>query len=225
MISGKWYMATSHFERATTLTQRYATSPERFHPLGAIPDGQPLRNYWGYSTVGFFSPEDGYCIEPGGGQQLREFRDMVKTLHRANIEVILDVVFNHTDEGNEDGPVFSFKGFANEVRPRSLPTCPAGPRQGRALLFASTGRPDMKTLYTVLTVLAAFVVWSRAQAQDGQARIAERIQDLELTDDQEAKIAAIRKDYQPKVAREAKALAALVKEEVSMFRGVLTEQQ
>jgi glycogen operon protein len=88
---------------------------ENKEPMRAGPDGQPLYNYWGYSTVGFFSPEDGYCVDPGGGQQLREFRDMVKALHRAGIEVILDVVFNHTDEGNEDGPVFSFKGFANEV--------------------------------------------------------------------------------------------------------------
>jgi glycogen operon protein len=79
------------------------------------PDGRPLRNYWGYSTLGFFSPEDGYCVDPGGGQQLREFRDMVKALHRAGIEVILDVVFNHTDEGGADGPAYSFKGFANEV--------------------------------------------------------------------------------------------------------------
>src|SRR6516225_2121615 len=88
---------------------------ENKEPMRLGPDGRPLRNYWGYSTVGFFSPEDGYCVDPGGGQQLREFRDMVKALHRAGIEVILDVVFNHTDEGNEDGPVFSFKGLANEV--------------------------------------------------------------------------------------------------------------
>jgi glycogen operon protein len=88
---------------------------ENKEPMRLGPDGKPLHNYWGYSTVGFFSPEDGYCVNPGTGQQQREFRDMVKALHRAGIEVILDVVFNHTDEGNEDGPVFSFKGFANEV--------------------------------------------------------------------------------------------------------------
>jgi glycogen operon protein len=88
---------------------------ENKEPMRLGPDGKPLYNYWGYSTVGFFSPEDGYCVDPGGGQQLREFRDMVKALHRAGIEVILDVVFNHTDEGNEDGPLYSFKGFANEV--------------------------------------------------------------------------------------------------------------
>jgi glycogen operon protein len=79
------------------------------------PAGEPLRNYWGYSTVGFFAPDDGYCVAPQSGHQITEFRDMVKALHRAGIEVILDVVFNHTDEGNQDGPTFSFKGFANEV--------------------------------------------------------------------------------------------------------------
>jgi len=79
------------------------------------PGCEPLRNYWGYSTLGFFAPEDGYCVAPQAGRQITEFRDMVKALHRAGIEVILDVVFNHTDEGNQDGPTFSFKGFANEV--------------------------------------------------------------------------------------------------------------
>jgi glycogen operon protein len=75
------------------------------------PDGKPLRNYWGYSTVGFFAPEDSYCVAPQLGRQITEFRDMVKALHRAGIEVILDVVFNHTDEGNENGPTFLLQGL------------------------------------------------------------------------------------------------------------------
>jgi isoamylase len=79
------------------------------------PDGRVLRNYWGYSTVGFFSPHPGYCVTPHEASHITEFRDMVKALHRAGIEVILDVVFNHTSEGNEDGPVISFKGLANDV--------------------------------------------------------------------------------------------------------------
>ena len=76
-------------------------------------DGTPLRNYWGYSTVAFFAPHTGYCISPRLAQQLNEFRDMVKALHKAGIEVILDVVFNHTDEGNHQGPTFSFRGIDN----------------------------------------------------------------------------------------------------------------
>lgn len=78
-------------------------------------DGRRLTNYWGYSTLGFFAPQPAYCVDPCGGAQLREFRDMVKALHRAGIEVILDVVFNHTDEGNHLGPTFSFKGIDNRI--------------------------------------------------------------------------------------------------------------
>jgi glycogen operon protein len=77
--------------------------------------GQPLRNYWGYSTMGFFAPQSAYCVDPGMGRHLCEFRDMVKALHRAGIEVILDVVFNHTDEGNQFGPTFSFRGIDNRT--------------------------------------------------------------------------------------------------------------
>ena len=78
-------------------------------------DGKPVTNYWGYSTVGFFAPHSAYCVSPELGQHLNEFRDMVKALHKAGIEVVLDVVFNHTDEGNQLGPVFSFKGIDNRT--------------------------------------------------------------------------------------------------------------
>ncbi len=77
-------------------------------------DGRPLVNYWGYSTMAFFAPHPGYCVNPEAGQHVREFRDMVKALHKAGISVILDVVFNHTDEGNHQGPTFSFKGIDNK---------------------------------------------------------------------------------------------------------------
>ncbi|MEI6206209.1 MAG: glycogen debranching protein GlgX [Desulfuromonadales bacterium] len=74
-----------------------------------------LRNYWGYSPISFFAPHAAYssCKDPLG--PLDEFRDMVKALHRADIEVILDVVFNHTSENNQDGPTFCYRGFANDV--------------------------------------------------------------------------------------------------------------
>jgi len=75
--------------------------------------GEVLRNYWGYSTVGFFSPHAGYGVDQTGASRLDEFRDMVKALHAAGIEVILDIVFNHTDEGNELGPMQSFRGIDN----------------------------------------------------------------------------------------------------------------
>ncbi len=73
--------------------------------------GAPLSNYWGYSTVSYFTPHGGYAVS----DPIREFRDMVKALHRAGIEVILDVVFNHTTEGDANGPILSFKGFDNAV--------------------------------------------------------------------------------------------------------------
>jgi glycogen operon protein len=76
-------------------------------------DGQRLTNYWGYSTMAYFAPHPGYCEAPSEATHLDEFRDMVKALHRAGIEIILDVVFNHTDEGNHQGPTFSFRGFDN----------------------------------------------------------------------------------------------------------------
>ncbi len=79
-------------------------------------DGPPdLGNYWGYQPLSFFAPHPGYSSRPDPLGALDEFRDMVKALHRAGIEVILDVVYNHTAEGNEDGPTISFRGLSNET--------------------------------------------------------------------------------------------------------------
>jgi glycogen operon protein len=72
-----------------------------------------LSNYWGYNTIGFFAPHSEYSSSGKLGEQVREFKAMVKTLHAAGIEVILDVVYNHTAEGNHYGPTLSFKGIDN----------------------------------------------------------------------------------------------------------------
>ncbi|GAA3557089.1 glycogen debranching protein GlgX [Microlunatus spumicola] len=72
-----------------------------------------LRNYWGYNTYAFFAPNADYSASGDGGQQVVEFKQMVKTLHAAGLEVILDVVYNHTAEGNHLGPTISFKGIDN----------------------------------------------------------------------------------------------------------------
>ena len=72
-----------------------------------------LTNYWGYNTIGFFAPDIRYCSNCVRGEQVKEFKDMVKELHREGIEVILDVVYNHTAEGNQLGPTLSFKGIDN----------------------------------------------------------------------------------------------------------------
>jgi isoamylase len=72
-----------------------------------------LRNYWGYNSIGYFAPHNEYSSMGQLGQQVQEFRQMVKLLHQANIEVILDVVYNHTAEGNHLGPILCFKGLDN----------------------------------------------------------------------------------------------------------------
>ena len=72
-----------------------------------------LRNYWGYNTLGFFAPHADYAANREHGQQVQEFKSMVKAMHAAGIEVILDVVYNHTAEGNHLGPTLSFRGIDN----------------------------------------------------------------------------------------------------------------
>jgi isoamylase len=72
-----------------------------------------LHNYWGYNTIGFFAPHNAYSAGGSRGQQVQEFKSMVRTLHQAGIEVILDVVYNHTAEGNHLGPTLSFRGIDN----------------------------------------------------------------------------------------------------------------
>ncbi len=77
--------------------------------------GQPLKNYWGYDPVVFFAPKASYSSSGGLGQQKLEFKEMVRAFHNAGIEVILDVVFNHTAEGNELGPTLCFRGMDNAI--------------------------------------------------------------------------------------------------------------
>jgi len=83
-----------------------------------------LRNYWGYSTIGYLAPHSEYAATGRRGEQVREFKGMVKALHRAGIEVILDVVYNHTGEGNHLGPMLSFKGVDNPSYYRLMPGDP-----------------------------------------------------------------------------------------------------
>src|SRR5439155_285951 len=73
-----------------------------------------LTNYWGYNSIGFFAPDVRYAAK-GLGNQVYEFKSMVKALHKAGLEVILDVVYNHTGEGNHLGPTLAFKGIDNKA--------------------------------------------------------------------------------------------------------------
>ncbi len=83
-----------------------------------------LTNYWGYSSIGYFAPHSMYAAGGSGAEALREFKGMVKALHRAGIEVILDVVYNHTAEGNHLGPMLAFKGVDNSAYYRLMPDDP-----------------------------------------------------------------------------------------------------
>ncbi|PQJ35680.1 glycogen debranching enzyme GlgX [Salinibacter sp. 10B] len=83
----------------------------RVNPLS----GEPLRNYWGYNPATFFAPNGLYSSTGTQGEQVEEFKDMVKAFHEAGIEVILDVVFNHTAEGDEIGPTMSWRGLDNRI--------------------------------------------------------------------------------------------------------------
>lgn len=85
---------------------------QEFDPEDAA---EGLCNYWGYNTLGFLAVHHGYCSGSDPVSGINEFRDMVKALHKADIEVILDVVFNHTSEGNENGPTQSFRGLDNSI--------------------------------------------------------------------------------------------------------------
>ena len=92
------------------------------HPQHLLDKG--LRNYWGYDSIGYFAPYSGYSSAGNRGEQVAEFKNMVKELHKAGIEVILDVVYNHTAEGNHLGPTLSFKGIDNTAYYRLVPDDP-----------------------------------------------------------------------------------------------------
>nr|WP_227467334.1 glycogen debranching protein GlgX [Nocardioides lijunqiniae] len=83
-----------------------------------------LTNYWGYNSIGYFAPHGAYSASGDRGQQVREFKEMVRSFHAAGLEVILDVVYNHTAEAGPDGPTLSFRGFDDAVYTR------VGPRPG-----------------------------------------------------------------------------------------------
>ncbi len=83
-----------------------------------------LRNYWGYNSIAFLAPHNGYSSTGGHGQQVQEFKAMVKNLHEAGIEVILDVVYNHTAEGSHTGPMLCFRGIDNQAYYRLIENDP-----------------------------------------------------------------------------------------------------
>ncbi|MGA5205751.1 glycogen debranching protein GlgX [Streptomyces variegatus] len=111
------YAGLAHPAVVEHLTSLGVTAVELMPVHQFVHDGvlhdRGLANYWGYNTIGFFAPHNGYAAHGTRGGQVAEFKQMVKTLHAAGLEVILDVVYNHTAEGNERGPTLSFRGIDN----------------------------------------------------------------------------------------------------------------
>ncbi|UJR79997.1 Glycogen debranching protein GlgX [Sandaracinus amylolyticus] len=109
--------------------QKLGVTAVELMPVHAFTDNgflldRGLRNYWGYNTLNFFAPDVRYRSGDGLATEVRQFKEMVKQLHRAGIEVILDVVYNHTAEGNHLGPTMSFKGIDNPTYYRLVPDDP-----------------------------------------------------------------------------------------------------
>jgi glycogen operon protein len=124
--------------------------------------GERLRNFWGYQPVSFFAPKASYARDGGPGQAVREFKEMVKALHEAGIEVILDMVFNHTGEGDERGATFCWRGFDN-------PTYYLlDPETGRYLNYSGCGN-TMNCNHPVVRhmILAALRYWVTEMHVDG----------------------------------------------------------
>jgi isoamylase len=122
-----------------------------------------LRNYWGYNSIGFFAPHSGYAVGGDRGAQVREFKVMVRTLHEAGIEVILDVVYNHTAEGGAGGPVLSFKGLDNPAYYRLDPADP-----GRYVDYTGTGNSlNMRHPHVLQLIMDSLRYWVEEMHVDG----------------------------------------------------------
>ena len=111
-----------HFRRLGVTAVELMPVHQFVHDAHLVERG--LRNYWGYNSIGYLAPHAEYAAAGQRGEQVHEFKQMVKDLHRAGIEVILDVVYNHTAEGNHLGPMLSFKGIDNAAYYRLTPDNP-----------------------------------------------------------------------------------------------------
>jgi glycogen operon protein len=122
-----------------------------------------LRNYWGYNSIGFFAPHAEYAIGGDAGRAVTDFKAMVKALHAAGIEVILDVVYNHTAEGNHLGPMLCFKGFDNAAYYRLVAEAPQ-----HYMDFTGIGNTlDLRHPHTLQLVLDSLRYWAGEMHVDG----------------------------------------------------------
>ncbi|WP_018155964.1 glycogen debranching protein GlgX [Demetria terragena] len=122
-----------------------------------------LSNYWGYNTIGFMAPHNAYSASGSLGQQVTEFKSMVKALHAADIEVILDVVYNHTAEGNQLGPTICFRGIDNKAYYRLVDDSPAH-------YYDTTGTGNsllMRNPYVLQLIMDSLRYWVSEMHVDG----------------------------------------------------------
>jgi isoamylase len=125
--------------------------------------GRGLRNYWGYNSIGFLAPHNDYAAAGQGGEQVSEFKAMVRALHQAGIEVILDVVYNHTAEGNHLGPALSFKGIDNAAYYRLVP-------DARQFYYDTTGTGNSLNVrhpHTLQLIMDSLRYWVSDMHVDG----------------------------------------------------------
>lgn len=161
------YLALAHPAVVEHLTDLGVTAVELM-PVHQFVDDHTLRerglsNYWGYNTIGFFAPHNGYTAYGSAGQQVQEFKSMVKALHDADIEVILDVVYNHTAEGNHLGPTLSFRGIDNASYYRLVD-------DDRAHYFDTTGTGNsllMRSPHVLQLIMDSLRYWVRDMHVDG----------------------------------------------------------
>ncbi|HZC05104.1 MAG TPA: glycogen debranching protein GlgX [Ktedonobacterales bacterium] len=122
-----------------------------------------LRNYWGYNTLNFFAPDARYSSSGDCGEQVREFKEMVKALHRAGIEVILDVVYNHTAEGNQLGPTLSYRGIDNQTYYRLVPG-----QERYYMDYTGTGNtPNTQQPQVIKLIMDSLRYWVQEMHVDG----------------------------------------------------------
>ncbi len=159
------YAGLAHPAVIEHLTSLGVTTVELLPVQQSVPELSLLRrgqtNYWGYNTLGFFAPHAQYAAFGSRGEQVREFKDMVRALHEAGLEVLLDVVYNHTAEGNVEGPTLAWRGLDNDDYYRL--------RQGRFYAdFTGTGNTlDLRSPSTLRMVTDSMRYWTQEMHVDG----------------------------------------------------------
>lgn len=161
------YVAMGHPAIIDHLKELGVTAVELMPVHQFVQDGhlveKGMRNYWGYNTIGFFAPHNEYSHAGQLGQQVQEFKQMVKNLHEADIEVILDVVYNHTAEGNQLGPTLCFRGIDNAAYYRLV-------EGDEAHYYDTTGTGNsllMRTPHVLQLIMDSLRYWVTEMHVDG----------------------------------------------------------